>query len=920
MRPTKLVMSAFGPYASRTEIDLNELGTKGLYLITGDTGAGKTTIFDAITFALYGEPSGKNRDAAMLRSKYADPSTPTEVELTFIYADKEYYIKRNPPYEKQKSNGNGTTSVAANAEFHTPERIYTKTREVTAAVVELMGIDKTQFTQIAMIAQGDFLKLLLASTDERKSIFQKLFHTQNYAVLQEKVKNETNELARLFEKENESINQYVDGILCDSDNVLSIEVGKAKRKELTVEEILDLLKCLIESDEQTQNNLILKNQQLDKETEQIQTLLAKESERAKWKKTLAESEEKLTEACEKSKELEKKKTECKLLQAKADELSKQIGKIEQELPQYAEVDAKLKREKEIEDDAIKNDAAFQTNENAISMLTEKIEKMESERKLLSASEVDLNRKETEANELKEKQKTIGEIQTEIADIESLSKTLETAQNEYLTACEYAAAVKADYESKNTAYLNEQAGILAQNLIEGQACPVCGSLSHPKPAEKSAEAPTKEELESAKTTADAAAKQQAQCSEKAAGIKEKLAEKKSAVLSNAKKHVEAENIDQAKSLLEQMKKQTENKIQKLDSELLEIKAQMNRFNELEKQIPQSRSMLDELIKKKEVLVSEKASLVSEKVSAVEYITQMKSKLGFATEAEAKKRILELGGEKKNIEDTVLSVENDYLESEKTIAGLKKIIAEAKEMLTGCEEIDVQQQNEKLQQILDDKRRNNEAMNIVYSRRENNSNILINVSEKSTKAGEMEKKLKWMRALYNTAIGNVHGRDRIMLETYVQRTYFDRIINRANIRLSVMSEGQYELVRKTEADNLKSQTGLDLDIRDYYNDTYRSVRTLSGGESFLASLALALGLSDEIQASAGGIKLDTMFVDEGFGSLDGDTLRLAMNALKGLAEGNRLVGIISHVDDMKREIEKQIIVTKQKTGGSKVEIVS
>lgn len=229
MRPVKLNMSAFGPYASKTVLDLEKLGTNGLYLITGDTGAGKTTIFDAITFALYGEASGDNREATMLRSKYADPDTPTEVELTFIYAGKKYYIKRNPEYDRPKTRGEGFTTKKASAELHYPDgRVVTKLRDVDRAVEEIIGIDCNQFTQIAMIAQGDFLKLLLASTEDRKKIFQKIFRTRCYYVLQERLKSESAKLGKEYDELSASIRQYINGIECDEDNALSVKVKNVK--------------------------------------------------------------------------------------------------------------------------------------------------------------------------------------------------------------------------------------------------------------------------------------------------------------------------------------------------------------------------------------------------------------------------------------------------------------------------------------------------------------------------------------------------------------------------------------------------------------------------------------------------------------------------------------------------------------------
>ena len=272
MRPIKLIMSAFGPYAERTELNLNLLGKDGIYLICGDTGAGKTTIFDAITFALFGEASGENREASMFRSKYALPETPTEVELCFSYGGKEYYVKRNPEYSRPKSRGEGFTAEKANALLRYPDgRIVTKLKDVNNAIIEIIGVDKNQFTQIAMIAQGDFLKLLLASTDERKKIFQKLFKTQNYYILQERLKSESGKLSREYDAIKSSIEQYISGIVCDGDS----EADKAKNGELTTWETVEMLEKLISDDEALKKSIAKEKEKLQKELDDIKARIRK---------------------------------------------------------------------------------------------------------------------------------------------------------------------------------------------------------------------------------------------------------------------------------------------------------------------------------------------------------------------------------------------------------------------------------------------------------------------------------------------------------------------------------------------------------------------------------------------------------------------------------------------------------------------
>ena len=274
MRPLKLTISAFGPYADKTVLELENLGKNGLYLICGDTGAGKTTIFDAITFSLYGEASGSNRDAAMLRSKYAAPETPTETELLFEYLGKEYYIKRNPEYERPKTRGSGTTVEKANAELHLPDgRIITKVKEVNREIIEILGIDKSQFSQIAMIAQGDFLRLLLATTDERKKIFQKLFCTQRYSILQHKLKDEYLSLARDYEKIIERTEQYIDSVVCPDKSPLSAKVQSAKSGLLPKDEAVEIINELLTYDKNRQDELTQKLNSLENEILETARLL-----------------------------------------------------------------------------------------------------------------------------------------------------------------------------------------------------------------------------------------------------------------------------------------------------------------------------------------------------------------------------------------------------------------------------------------------------------------------------------------------------------------------------------------------------------------------------------------------------------------------------------------------------------------------
>ena len=311
-----------------------------------------------------------------------------------------------------------------------------------------------------------------------------------------------------------------------------------------------------------------------------------------------------------------------------------------------------------------------------------------------------------------------------------------------------------------------------------------------------------------------------------------------------------------------------------------------------------------------------SALNEKKKSLE---DRKKALSFGSKKEAEAEKKKLDGAAREIQKSYDRADELLKEQNKKVVGLKSEISSLTEAVKSDKSYDLKELNGKREKFGHDQQECINKGRAVSSRIRVNEDIRTNLISKSAEITAISKKHQWMKALSDTANGKLNGKEKVMLETYVQMTYFDRIINRANLRLMTMSSGQYELIRMKEAANAKSQSGLDLGVVDHYNGTERSVKTLSGGESFMASLSLALGLSDEVQAAAGGIQLDTLFVDEGFGSLDSESLEQAYKALAGLTEGNRLVGIISHVSELKERIDKQIVVTKEKSGGSSVKII-
>ena len=450
--------------------------------------------------------------------------------------------------------------------------------------------------------------------------------------------------------------------------------------------------------------------------------------------------------------------------------------------------------------------------------------------------------------------------------------------------------------------------------------MCGSLEHPCIAHKSAKAPTEAQLKRAKENADQARKTAEGLSGECKKAKGLLDAQKDETEKRAKEVWQSVPFEDAEHKLPEEQKVVSEEIAALDRALSEEKKKVSRRSELAESLPKTEKALKE---REKDIMSRNTSLEADKASLSEKKKQRdkdKELLRFGSIEEAKKesKILERHiGEMKKAFD---KAQNALSESDKKIAGYTSSIKELTKQISSDCDLDKEGETKKKNDITEKKTADDAAVKVLHMRIESNSQVLDHIREKVGDLDALEKRYTWLKALSNTANGNISGKEKVMLETYIQMTYFDRIIARANTRFMVMSGGQYELKRRKEAENNRSQSGLDLDVIDHYNGTERSVKTLSGGESFKASLSLALGLSDEIQASAGGVRLDTMFVDEGFGSLDEESLDQAMRALSSLADGNRLVGIISHVADLKNRIDKQIVVTKEKSGGSTAQIIS
>lgn len=937
MRPERLTISAFGPFPEEVTIDFEKLGTNGLYLITGDTGAGKTTIFDAIVFALYGEASGGYRENTMFRSKYAKADTKTFVELVFSYQGKRYTVRRNPEYLRSKERGEGMTIQKPEAELEYPDdrQPVTKVSEVTKAVTEIVGLDCSQFTQIAMLAQDEFRKLLLANTKEREAIFRDIFNTENYKTLQEQLKAEFLKVCKEYSDQRQELVKDIKHIQCREGSILKEKLEEIKKQEHIVdrEEMEELLAEILEEDEREleicKREQKVLNDALSKVSEGIGAVTKKKEaarELVKIKTKLVQQEEEYKQQREISDKAIKEAEIC-------DDLAVERARLKDKLPDYRKQSGYRKQ--------------IEEGENQLAQLKEAIDKAEQDRETYTEQILNYNKildKWRDAAKdriaVEHRLEKICELQQRLENLKQRNRCfikleiqLEKARGEYLSDSKDYQQARKKFDEREKQFYDAQAGILAQNLIEGTPCPVCGSLEHPTPAHKSKVILSKEELDKEKEKLRKLEEKREQSSSKAGELEAQQKAERSYIreltsgllkddLINVSKEEKALDIN---SNMEELSVGVDHKIEQLLQEYNLLTGQLETYQKGEKehqaaleQIPVITAKKEETDKRIEQTKEKIARLQADLDHQKESLVLLEKELFYKDEKSAVEQIEKLQRKKEMLEYAVKAANEEMAKSVKMIDELKGSKAALEKHATENVEEELASLTEeklKLEDKISISKLYRDQINIRY---QNNRASRLQIEKGWKQMAEAERAYKVYKSLSETANGGLAGKDKIMLETYIQMAYFDRILQRANLRFLTMTNGQYELVRKQGASNQRIQSGLELDVLDHYNGSVREVQTLSGGETFMASLSLALGLSDEIQRAAGGIRLDTMFVDEGFGSLDDETLSQAIKVLNGLTEGNRLVGIISHVTELKQCIDKQVVVTKNKAEGSRVTI--
>ena len=919
MRPLHLTMSAFGPYAGFTEVDFEKLGENGLYLISGDTGAGKTTIFDAISYALYGSASGDNRQADMFRSKYADENTKTFVELDFKYRDKVYKIKRSPEYNRKKAKGDGMTKELACAELIYPDgRVITKIREVDNAVKDIVGIDSSQFKQIVMIAQGDFRKVLFASSEERTNIFRRVFATENFEKLQKGLKEKATSHKNEKELLDASVKQYISGISVDSASPLVQEVDKAKLGIMDIVDTLKLVENLVEADEKELISLqdLLSSQ--DNDIQKIKSIIDNINNANKIKADIETKKERLQIVKTK---IEVERKDFDILKSKESEIkdiAEEVAILRSNLSNYDKLDSSIAQLEKTKNEYEKAKKDLENKNEHCKRLESKIKENREKIKELEDAEVNEQKIKSDLNKTLENEKAIKDTLDSIAEFEREQQNLVVLQDKYKRLADKNSELQNNHSIANRAYLDGQAGILAENLKEGIPCPVCGSIHHPNIAIREDNIPTYEEIEKLKALCDDSANKANEASSLCQVQKGKVEEKENALKSILLNLIGSEDLEKAKENLQNKLKEVKEVVSNLskdfDIESRKVVEKNKLALEIEKDEKDKLNFDDAII-----LLKEQVSAYTATISSSEnVISELKSKLKFSSKKDAERDIQVKQNTIDNYKIDFEMRENSCITLEKEETQLIAAIKEKETQIEDMSQYNFDEQQILLNELLEKKNETFNKYNNVNARCSSNKNCFANIRSRSEELKKAEEDYSKYKLLSDTVNGKLSQKLRITLETYVQMTYFDRILRRANIRLMIMSSGQYELKRIDAAAKLNSSAGLELNIVDHYNGGTRSVKSLSGGEQFMASLALALGLSEEIQATAGGIKLDTMFVDEGFGTLSENVLDEAIKVLHSLAGENRLVGIISHVGELKKNIDKQIIVEKQKSGGSKVSI--
>ena len=871
MRPIRLEMSAFGPYAGVETVDFSQLGQHGLFLIAGDTGAGKTTLFDAISFALYGVASGgtKRRNGKSFRSDFAAPASDTWVEFVFENGGKQYTVRRNPEYLRAGRK----TPIPPDAEMHCEDgRSWTRMEAVTAAVEELLGLNAGQFAQVAMIAQGDFLSILRADSKTRASIFRRIFNTQLYEEITLLLKEERSRIAAESERALERYASLAGQVHCSEEEGEALHLAEYAASSVHGDRLLETLHRLIQNDQE--------------KLAQLQPCLKQQEQKLADARAALHSAETQNQGVS---SLKQRKDEWQALQTEQAEIQQMKDRLEKaELAQrvwQAEQVAQRETQRLTE---LQHQQTRQESEVRLA-----------EEKLAEAARAQAQcpQMEARAQELLLKQQTLSAALPLFEAYRKAGSQLEKKQNQLREALSRKMETAETYTRLSEAYLADQAGILADGLHAGKPCPVCGSLDHPSPAAHLSHAPTKAQTDQAakaRDEADQTARTASEACAKAQTERDQLFSRLSSVIGGKEPTVELEQ-------------QCRQKYDQFTRTIAELRSAMEQAQQAFRAAEnQHQSLHARFVATQEALKKQKELATAERSAWMDLMGD----LGFGDEAAYRSACME--------QDEIAALKTRVARYDSAVLTARSAVESLGELWEGKPLMDVEALTRSAQALAAENAETQQCLNALTARLAANEHLLPSLKQAVSRIQSTTEQLDVVEDLYRTASGNVRGAQKIPFENYILQYYFRRVILEANRRLERMSDGRFLLCQKKE-EGLSGKAGLALDVLDHHTGKVRDVGTLSGGESFMASLALALGFADAVQARRGGVQLDTLFIDEGFGSLDEESLRRALDVLSELAGGSRLIGIISHVPMLKSCISKKILVTLKPPRGSGVTVV-
>ncbi len=932
MKPLKLVMNAFGPYKNEVEIDFENIGRNGIFLITGDTGSGKTTIFDGISFSLFGSASGSRRETNSFRSDFASDDVKTYVHFSFIHKGIVYYIERVPRYSRKKVRGEGMTTVGGDASLTYLDEVITGDKNVTDKCIEILGMNASQFKQIVMIAQGEFMELLLAKPKDRAEILRHIFDTTIYKNISDSLKSHYLDKRREYEDSKLSISNYLSSIIWNDDKM-----------ELS-DSILDIMSCL---NDEIRNDKI-KEEILEKEKKKLEEKSIDLVKKISEGKFFLESKVELEKNKVLLNELIKQEFDIKIKEEKVihsreiwDKVYYKKCSFEDTLRKYKKKDEELSQDKtllnEIKKTYQKKLKVYQT----LDKLKEKVESYKNDRKDLEDRINLFHDIDNLDKEISEKYNYLNlfllnekkDIQVKFQKYYQLKNEIDDRKNNFQINKERYLCSNKEYLKNYDLFISSQVGILARSLEDGKPCPVCGSFNHPNKVSFEGEVLSKEELDKEKNELDKSQKVLENISREINELdkeysllgfelesidEDKLIEEvenlskivcKKDINGLNKNDLEKE-ISHLKVQLEEKKKQVSlddsisdisNKIKLLDDKIIN---NIKKFDTIQKDYEESNQEKIKLESLVDVLEKEVLSLENEKkIKEKEYVSSYQG-LGYQNEDD----YLKIWLSKENINQ----YEDEIKKYKESISEVRTKILSLEKFIKGKHDVDLEKLESLHEDIMNKMKEFELDIKNIHFKLSNNIKIYDHIMKLYNQQGKLEHEVMIYKDLSDTANGTISGQNKLEFEQFVQASYFDKVIYYANKRLSYMTDDRFQLMRKDEATKISDKLGLELEVMDYYTGKRRDIKSLSGGESFKAALSLALGMSDTIQMYSGGVVVDAMFIDEGFGSLDMKSLESAMNAIMMLSQNNRMIGIISHVSELKSRIDNKIVVEKSGTG--------